>query len=53
MQKDAEPTATVHIPLDLWENMMAAGEPEERSGRYMVIRACKKELERLERDKDK
>ncbi len=53
MRKDAEPLATVHMPLDVWEKMMAAGELEERSGRYMVIRACKNELERLEQEKDK
>ena len=46
MQKETEPTVKVALPLSVWEDMKAAGIEEERSGRYMVIRACKRDLEK-------
>lgn len=46
MSKKPEAVVKVALPLKIWERMKAAGKEDQRTGRYMVIRACLRDLEK-------
>lgn len=45
MSKDAEPNVTVQLPASIWEDIKKLGSDWERSGRWVVIYACKEVIE--------